>query len=96
MQIVVCTGSRCMLVGGETIFNMVEDLVHEILDKMPELSPEDLQVNAVPCQRVCSCEQCYDDDCKEPVVVIDGEILCNTSSQEVMSRILERFPVSLD
>lgn len=94
MKIEVCAGSRCLMAGSELIFDMAEQLAQDILKVHPELNKGDIEVVSVPCQRVCSCDTCANDDCQEPIVLIDGELLCKTSSQEVMSKMLEAYPLA--
>ncbi len=94
MKIEVCAGSRCLMAGSELIFDMAEQLAQDILNAHPELDESDIEVVSVPCQKVCSCDACANDECQGPVVFIDGDLFCRTSSQEVMSKMLEVYPLA--
>ena len=40
IKVEICTGSRCMMEGASTIFDILEDLSEEITERHPEIKIE--------------------------------------------------------
>lgn len=94
MKIEVCAGSRCLMEGSELIFSMAEQLAQDILKAHPELDESDIEVVSIPCQKMCGCDTCVSDEGNHPLVYFDGETITKASSQEIMSKMLDVYPLT--
>ncbi len=85
MKVEICVGSRCTMFGADQIIHSVEDLQESILKQMDISEDFKLEVFLINCMGRCKTGRNV-----SPVVIIDGEIMENTNSQEVMSKIIEK------
>ncbi|RBP38961.1 (2Fe-2S) ferredoxin domain-containing protein [Garciella nitratireducens] len=85
MKVEICVGSRCTMYGADHIIHSVEDLQESILNQMDTPKDFDLEVSLIKCMG-----RCKNGKHVSPVVIIDGEVMENTNSQEVMSKIIEK------
>ena len=86
MKVQICTGSKCTFFGASSIIDSVYDL-HENIHEYPGI-PEDAEfdIEIIPCQQYC-----IGDYKNAPVVYIDGELIKQAKSQEVMAQIIDKL-----
>ncbi|WP_312699939.1 NAD(P)H-dependent oxidoreductase subunit E [Sedimentibacter sp.] len=87
MKVKVCVGSNCTLLGAMSILDQIDDLKDIISEDFDNYSDEELEVEAISCLGFCK----NTDEKVAPVVVIDGETMCNATSQTVMEKIVNKI-----
>lgn len=84
MKIKVCMGSNCTLLGAMNILDQIEEL-ENIIDLDPDhYTNEKLEIEALSCLNYCK----KNNENVSPVVIIDGDIMFNATSQTVMEKIM--------
>lgn len=78
MKVRICMGSNCVMMGSMTILNQIEDLKET-------MNLEDLEIENVKCFGYCK----NDNKNVGPVVEVDGKVLKNVTSEDVMSLIMK-------
>ena len=81
IKVEICTGSRCMMEGASTIFDILEDLSEEITERHPEIK---IEIENAKCRQYCK-----KDPGLVPVVEINGEVVFNASTQVVMEKVMD-------
>ena len=81
IKVEICTGSRCMMEGASTIFDILEDLSEEITERHPEIK---IEIGNSKCRQYCK-----KDPGLVPVVEINGEVVFNASTQVVMEKVMD-------
>ena len=81
IKVEICTGSRCMMEGASTIFDILEDLSEEITERHPEIK---IEIENPKCRQYCK-----KDPGLVPVVEINGEVVFNASTQVVMEKVMD-------
>ena len=81
IKVEICTGSRCMMEGASTIFDILEDLSEEITERHPEIK---IEIKNSKCRQYCK-----KDPGLVPVVEINGEVVFNASTQVVMEKVMD-------
>lgn len=84
MKIEVCVGSKCTMMGADTIIASLENLQETILTKNGVNPDFTLEIAVVRCLGECKKHKSV-----SPVVKIDGIIHKNASREEIMSTILD-------
>lgn len=79
MKLTICMGSKCVMVGAMNILDQVEELKES-------MGYEDLTIETVVCMKYCKNEG---EDC--PVVMFDGEVMTNASTEKVMEKITQMY-----
>lgn len=87
MNVKVCVGSNCTLLGSMNIIDQIDDLKEIIKEDFDNYNDEGLEVEAVSCLGFCK----ETNECVAPVVVIDGEPMYNATGQEVMEKIVKKI-----
>lgn len=87
MNVKVCVGSSCTLLGSMNILDQIEDLKDIISEDFDSYTDEELDVEAIKCLDYC---KQGNNNCA-PVVVIDDEVMCNATSQTVMEKIVNKI-----
>lgn len=77
MKVIVCMGSRCVMMGSMTIYDQIEAL-HE---SIPEL---DLEIETAKCL-----QKCKENEQLCPIVMIDEEMVEKATSSGIMERIMK-------
>lgn len=85
MKVEICVGSRCTMLGADHIISSVEDLQETILKDMDTREDFSLEVSLIKCHN-----RCKNGSNVSPLVIIDGEVMENANSQEVMSTIIKK------
>ena len=81
IKVEICTGSRCMMEGASTIFDILEDLSEEITERHPEIK---IEIENSKCRQYCKKAPGL-----VPVVEINGEVVFNASTQVVMEKVMD-------
>lgn len=76
VQVVICVGSHCALLGALNILDTMEELEAEY--------PNQIKVEKVKCIGSC-------DEQEAPIVKIDDEIIYSAKSHIVVSKVMERI-----
>jgi len=87
IKVGICTGSRCMMEGASTIFDILEDLSEEIIESHPEVK---IEIGNSICKQYCK-----KDPTLVPVVEINGEVIFNASTQVVMEKVMDLVKLEL-
>lgn len=77
VNIDICLGSHCSLVGALDVLESLESLQEEY--------PGQININKVKCMDEC------DDMSKAPVVKVDDEVIYSAQNQVVLSKVMERI-----
>ncbi len=77
VNVEICLGSHCSLVGAIDILDLLESLQEEY--------PDQIKINKEKCMDICG------EIKNAPVVKVDDEIIYSAQSQLVMSKIMERI-----
>lgn len=81
INVEICSGSKCMMAGASTMFDVLEGLVEELKEQ-----GYDAQINL----GFSKCMQyCREDAKLIPVVKINEEIITRATTQGVMEKIVE-------
>lgn len=86
MNVKVCVGSNCTLLGAMGILDQIEDLKDIINEDLDNYNIEELEVEVVKCLGFCK----GTNKKISPVVVIDDEPIFNATSQIVMEKIMNK------
>lgn len=86
MNVKVCVGSSCTLLGAMGILDQIEDLKDIINEDLDNYNVEELEVEVVKCLGFCK----GTNKKISPVVVIDDETIFNATSQIVMEKIINK------
>jgi len=77
VNVQICLGSHCSLVGALDILDLLESLQEEY--------PDQIKISTEKCMDICG------EIKNAPVVKVDDEIIYSAQSQLVMSKIMERI-----
>lgn len=91
MKVTICMGSRCTLMGANSIYDAVELLKDDICG--PEstfCSAENLEIELGQCLNPDYCNP-ENENSNAPVVVIDDEIIFRATPQEVSEKIINKL-----
>lgn len=87
IKIKICTGSRCMMEGASTIYDVLEELIEEIAENHPEV---EIEIDNTKCRKYCK-----DDNKLVPVVQINEDVIFNASTQVVMEKVMDLVKLEL-
>jgi len=87
MKIKVCVGSNCLLLGAMGILDQIEFLEEFIVKDSDHYNEEVFDVEAIKCLGICK----ETDEKLAPIVVINDEVIYNSTSQAVMEKILSKL-----
>lgn len=79
MKLTICMGSKCVMMGAMNILDQVEDLKER-------MGYEDLQVETVVCMKYCKNKEHH-----SPIVMIDGEVMTDATTERVMEKIMQTY-----
>lgn len=80
MNVKVCVGARCTMMGANGILDGIEDLERDYF------SEGGLEIEPINCMNACKGEHTSN----APVVVVDDQIILNANLQEVSEWILHK------
>ena len=87
MNVKICVGSNCTLLGSMSILDQIDDLKDIISEDSDNYNDEELEVEAIKCLGFCK----ETNEKVSPVVVIDNEPMFNATSQTVMEKIVNKM-----
>lgn len=79
MNVTICMGSNCVMMGSMSIQTQVEDLKES-------LGWEELEIEVAHCLGLCK-----SDGNATPVVIIDGVVLERAASEVVMEKVMAGY-----
>ena len=89
MQIQVCAGARCTMLGSDIIFNRLSDFVEEFNDRLykGELDVQDieLEIEMITCN-----DECKKNKKNAPIVIVNGKVFTNAKTEVIMEYILDK------
>lgn len=86
MKVSICMGSRCTLMGSNSIYDAVEYIKEDLCGPDSTLCPsEDLEIETSHCMGYCKNSE---EGNVAPVVKIDGEVMFKATAQEVSEKII--------
>lgn len=89
MKITICMGSRCTLMGAESIYDAVEYVKENICGPESKVClAEDLEIELSSCKNYCKAQEGV-----EPIVIMDGEIIYNATAQEVSEKLINKLRI---
>ncbi|MCD1146595.1 NAD(P)H-dependent oxidoreductase subunit E [Peptoniphilus sp. KCTC 25270] len=80
MNVKLCVGSRCTMMGSNGILDALENLVEDFFQD------GSLTIEPVNCMNLCKNVE----NANSPVVSIDGDVITRASAQEVCEAVLKR------
>lgn len=86
MKVEICVGAKCTMLGAEHILDNVEHIRDEVIPAMGLNGDVELDIEVKKCLNYCK-----PNNDVAPVVVIDGEPIFKTNSQNIMARIMDKI-----
>lgn len=80
VNVEICAGSKCMMTGASTMFDMLEELAKDLKEQGYE---EEIRLEFSKCMQYCK-----GDASLTPVVKINEEIVTKAKTQSVMEKIV--------
>ncbi len=80
IKVEICAGSKCMMAGASTMFDMLEELVEDLKEQGYE---EEISLEFSKCMQFCK-----GDASLTPVVKINDEVVTKAKTQAVMEKIV--------
>ncbi|MBP2025986.1 NAD(P)H-dependent oxidoreductase subunit E [Peptoniphilus stercorisuis] len=91
MKVTICMGSKCTLMGANSIYDAVELIRESICGPESELcSAENLEIELSHCLDYCKNKESGQ---VAPVVLIDDEIIFKATAQEVSEKIINKLKI---
>ncbi len=81
INVEICSGSKCMMAGASTMFDVLENLAQDLQAQGYEM---EISLGFSKCMQFCK-----QDDKLVPVVRVNDEVITKATTQGVMERIVE-------
>lgn len=82
MKVQICTGARCTYYGANSIIDLLYGFKEDLSTYEDIPRDAELDIELIPCSNYCKHK-----DRVVPIVYIDGELIKNAKSHEIMERV---------